>query len=303
MSSFLDNSKDIILDCVLTDYGRKLLAQGDGSFNIVKFAFGDDEIDYSLFDTASVSTTRDVDIMATPILEAMTNNAASMKSKLLTIATKNQLFLPVMKVQTSKPANNSGSFNFGYNGWVVSVESNFSNAATYNALTASNTPVGTNGILSSKDLSNVIRIDQGFDSSYTDNNTELSPDLMELEYNVMIDSRFGYLVNSSNGRAETSAIDDDMMATYKFTYSPNDSTYVTKVELKNDQKDDSTIAGTRGTKLRFSIRPSDTLTSDSYFSSYGITMGAFKVIKTVVKVVGANTGYSVDIPVAFAKKA
>ena len=41
---FLDNSGDIILDAVLTDTGRMRLAKGDGSFKIVKFALGDDEI-------------------------------------------------------------------------------------------------------------------------------------------------------------------------------------------------------------------------------------------------------------------
>ena len=39
---FLDNSGDIILDVVLTDLGRQLLAKGDGSFNVAKFALGDD---------------------------------------------------------------------------------------------------------------------------------------------------------------------------------------------------------------------------------------------------------------------
>ena len=46
---FLDNSGDIILDAVLTDAGRFRLAQGDGTFNIVKFALADDEINYSLY--------------------------------------------------------------------------------------------------------------------------------------------------------------------------------------------------------------------------------------------------------------
>ena len=41
-----DNSGDIILDVVLTDEGRKRLAKGDGSFEIVKFGCGDDEINY-----------------------------------------------------------------------------------------------------------------------------------------------------------------------------------------------------------------------------------------------------------------
>ena len=45
---FLDNSGDIILDVVLTDLGRMLLAKGDGSFNVTKLALSDDEIDYLL---------------------------------------------------------------------------------------------------------------------------------------------------------------------------------------------------------------------------------------------------------------
>ena len=48
---FLDNSGDIILDVVLTDHGRKELSKGDGSFKISKFALGDDEIDYALYNT------------------------------------------------------------------------------------------------------------------------------------------------------------------------------------------------------------------------------------------------------------
>ena len=48
--AFLDNSGDIILDAVLTDTGRMRLAKGDGSFKITKFAFGDDEINYELYD-------------------------------------------------------------------------------------------------------------------------------------------------------------------------------------------------------------------------------------------------------------
>ena len=51
--SFLDNSGDIILDAVLTDTGRRQLARGDGSFRIVKFAFGDDEINYELYATGA----------------------------------------------------------------------------------------------------------------------------------------------------------------------------------------------------------------------------------------------------------
>jgi len=79
---FLDNSGDIILDAVLTDTGRMRLAKGDGSFKIVKFALADDEINYELYNTnhASGSAYYDLEILQTPILEAFTDNAASMKS-------------------------------------------------------------------------------------------------------------------------------------------------------------------------------------------------------------------------------
>ncbi len=80
---FQDNSGDIILDVVLTDEGRRRLAKGDGSFSIVRFGLGDDEINYSLFNATASSALQDLSILQTPVLEAFTNNASSMKSKLI----------------------------------------------------------------------------------------------------------------------------------------------------------------------------------------------------------------------------
>ena len=46
---WLDNStNNIILDAVLTDFGRQALAKNNGSFNIVKYSLGDDEINYQI---------------------------------------------------------------------------------------------------------------------------------------------------------------------------------------------------------------------------------------------------------------
>ena len=95
---FLDNSGDIILDAVLTDTGRMRLAKGDGSFKITKFAFGDDEIDYSLFVAATGSAYQDLTIMQTPVFEAFTNNDSSMKSTLLSLTDENLLYLPVLEL-------------------------------------------------------------------------------------------------------------------------------------------------------------------------------------------------------------
>ena len=46
---FQDNSGDIILDMVLTDYGRQKLSKGNG-LEVTQFALGDEEINYRLFD-------------------------------------------------------------------------------------------------------------------------------------------------------------------------------------------------------------------------------------------------------------
>ncbi len=85
--AFQDNSGDIILDVVLTDEGRRRLARGDSSFSIVKFALGDDEINYELFNTGSSTALQDLSILQTPILEAFTNNTSLMKSKLISYQT------------------------------------------------------------------------------------------------------------------------------------------------------------------------------------------------------------------------
>ena len=85
--AFLDNSGDIILDAVLTDTGRFRLAKGDGSFKIVKFAFGDDEINYGNYNSAHASGSAyyDLEILQTPVLEAFTNNTSMLKSRLVTV--------------------------------------------------------------------------------------------------------------------------------------------------------------------------------------------------------------------------
>ena len=97
---FLDNSGDIILDAVLTDTGRLRLAQGDGSFKISKFALGDDEIDYSLYDRTPVSGTgyEDTRILQLPVFEAFTNNTTSLKNIVLSYADTSLLYLPVVKL-------------------------------------------------------------------------------------------------------------------------------------------------------------------------------------------------------------
>ena len=95
---FLDNSGDIILDAVLTDIGRKRMA--DGEFRIVKFALGDDEIDYSLYNAnhPSGSAYYDLEILQSPVMEAATKQASSIKYGLLSIPRTDLVYLPVLEL-------------------------------------------------------------------------------------------------------------------------------------------------------------------------------------------------------------
>ncbi len=45
----LDNTS-VTVDAILTKKGREKLAKGEGQFRITKFALGDDEVDYNLYD-------------------------------------------------------------------------------------------------------------------------------------------------------------------------------------------------------------------------------------------------------------
>jgi hypothetical protein len=84
---FLDNTS-ITVDAILTKKGRELLARGDGSFNITKFALADDEVDYNLWDTAhpNGSNYYGAVIENMPILEAFTDQNQVMRYKLITLS-------------------------------------------------------------------------------------------------------------------------------------------------------------------------------------------------------------------------
>lgn len=296
MASFLNNSGDIILDAVLTDYGRQLLAKGDGSFNVTKFAFGDDEIDYSLWDQNAVTSLKDTEIMATPILEAFTNNAASMKSKLLTIGIENLLYLPILKLNTNPFT--TGSFSGLFSGFVCPIDDETFD--TTNSLTGS---YKNAGLLMS---TNKIKIDQGIDSANLAKNKSLAqemPELYEKEYNIIIDDRLGRIAFEFGGGSEQPiSVDDDNMATYKV--SEAGGKFVTKIAIDDSS---NVINGFQGTRLQFSINPSQTIRNSNVLDRLGEQLNLngsepYRTVRTSVKVVGVTTGYSIEIPVLFADK-
>jgi len=83
--AYLDNST-ITVDAILTKKGREKLAAGQG-LNITKFALGDDEVDYSLYEAAHPkgSAYYDSAIRAIPITEASPDETQVLKYKLVTL--------------------------------------------------------------------------------------------------------------------------------------------------------------------------------------------------------------------------
>ena len=96
---YLDNSS-VTVDAVLTKLGRERLANGD--LDITKFALGDDEVDYSLYDTSHNlgSAYYGEAIEKMPVLEAFTNDTQTLKFRLVTLP-KNTQVLPVVSVAQS----------------------------------------------------------------------------------------------------------------------------------------------------------------------------------------------------------
>jgi hypothetical protein len=319
---FLDNSGDIILDVVLTDHGRKELSKGDGSFKITKFALGDEEIDYSLYDHthSSGSSYYDLEILQTPILEAFTDNAASMKSKLVTYENLDLLFLPIMKLSEIDRKNERYT---DPNTFVVAVD-RFTEG-TVDGVAAEN-GIGFNGanvrqgIIFGESIQNgdgtTIKVDQGLDTTQISYLNPIPADMMETGFVIQIDSRFGSIVDPQGNELKldekegTGYIDDDGIAYYTVLSSDN-TTAIT--QIPTDSQGASVIAGPRGVRLEFKIKASlDLQTSSFLFERLGGTdstkffdkSGAATdvlYIDSIIRVSGMNSGYSLDLPVRFVK--
>jgi hypothetical protein len=87
-------SNNIIIDAVLTDTGRAFLSKNDGSFSIVKFALGDDEVDYSTIKKYGRTIGKERIEKNTPVFEAQTHGNIALKYKLISASNANLLRLP-----------------------------------------------------------------------------------------------------------------------------------------------------------------------------------------------------------------
>lgn len=326
---FLDNSGNIILDAVLTDAGRERLAKGDGSFKIARFAFGDDEIDYSLYTPVTASGYQDLRILQLPIFEAFTNNISSLKSKLITYTSDTILHLPVVKLNTKSRYGAVSSSSPGpVGGYYVSVDA------------ATTTQVGDNqagyryaDAASVQSNASQVVFDQGLDSTELTLNylSDVSSEMLETEYMVEIDNRLLLLATPAGGNAiaAPTSIDDDHIASYMFSMESDAEYFAAQPGGANAMGANATVpyvitdAGPNGTQegsvigsqtrgvlgSRFLARLKSTLdveTGTQLFTDLGgtVTISAqnYRFIDTTMRVTGINTGYRVDVPLKLLKK-
>lgn len=314
--AFLDNSGDIILDAVLTDTGRMRLAKGDGSFKIAKFAVGDDEINYSIYDKGHTSGSAyfDLEVLKSPVFEAFTNNTSTMKSKLISIPRTNLLYLPELvlneKIASTKQ-NPKGYF-------LVAVDTDTENVIGQDTVGA------MKGASTTSTNSYQIFVDQGLNTSEISAGFTIDADLKETQYIIEIDNRLGSIITSGTDATAlpVSFIDDDQIASYYVTTaSPGLVVHDIPNALDTETSNTSAIAGPRGTRVAFRIKASLELNSSTFlFNQLGtsVTSGAsisrlgldsttasasaFLYIDANVRITGVTTGSRIDVPLRFLKK-
>jgi len=106
---YLDHStNNIIVDAVLTDIGREFLARNDGSFSIVKFALGDDEVDYTTIRKFGRTVGKEKVEKNTPVFEAQTNANLALKYRAVSVSNPNLVRVPRVTL-TSDGLDSTGS--------------------------------------------------------------------------------------------------------------------------------------------------------------------------------------------------
>jgi len=129
---FLDHSTNsIIVDAVLTDIGRKLLARNDGSFSIAKFSLGDDEVDYTTIQKYGRTGGKERIEKNTPVFEAQTNANIALKHPLISLSNPTLVRLPSVSLSSAGLSSDTLSMDTSTNSRrSISVEQTISSTIT-----------------------------------------------------------------------------------------------------------------------------------------------------------------------------
>jgi len=207
---YLDHStNNIILDAVLTDYGRQRLAAANSAFNISHYSLGDDEVDYRLVKKYGRTVGKEKIEKNTPIFEALTNPSIALKYKLigreLDGTSLSSVYLPVL---TSSPSTIS--------------------------LIQGTTPSVT------------VQIDLSYNKSTS---TGVPPQFAQGMYKIKVPDRFFYVDGAVGGTLTSpdlaqnliNAGDPNRIATYAFT-TTNSSTTTISFNVKYKNIDNTTLS-------------------------------------------------------------
>ena len=306
--AFLNNGGDIIVDAVLTDVGRQKLAQGGGNFQVTKFALGDAEIDYRLYNAnnPSGSAYYDLSILQTPIFEPTTYAASDLTSKLITLTDNNLLYLPALKLNQSQYTTLTPVLTIDSSTLALDLiaSDNFATLiSSYistslldgrinlpsNVANAANNLASSVAFRSSELVKRIVKVSQGFDNPLTNvslknNGTNQNPDLEETSFSIYVNRLF---LQVGDKNLETGTV-LPVFSTNVFNRTQTADVY--KVDVTNNQNffgDVETYnAGTVtnlatslnalsidqvGKELQFSLKISNILASNPsyYFSTFG----------------------------------
>jgi len=325
---FLDNSGDIILDAVLTDLGRKRMA--DGNFRITKFALGDDEIDYSLYNAnhPSGSAYYDLEILQSPVMEAATRQASSIKYGLLSITRTDLVYMPVLKVNEKTDSSLVKTGGIYY----LAV-----NAATHENLLANNANSSQKFLEpNTPSPSKVLVIETGLDTSQraptieNRNSSIVQTGLLDLNFEVKFDNRFvagimslvgGKFANTSddskdirlNNFASRPAVSSlDFIENYSTAMATGIANEAAKRGTDASGNNISAFTGPRGSATAMTFMPSLEINSEgtaspTYYTLYGktgasassLSLGGssnYDFIDTTVYIRGMASGTQLQIP-------
>jgi len=326
---FLDNSGDIILDAVLTDLGRKRMA--DGNFQITKFALGDDEIDYTLYNAnhPSGSAYYDLEILQSPVMEAPTKIPNAIKYGLLSITRNDLVYMPTLEVNEKLEGKSllkeGGVFYLAAN---AATHENLlsNNSGKSNRFLQPNTNSPTFAIV----VESGIASDQRQSTLENRNASIVQTGLLDLNFEVKFDNRFiagprtlvnGKLANDSDNNlqmrldtfaAQSGASSLDFIENYSTAMARGIPNEIARRGASATGENYSQFKGPRGSVTALTFSPSleinaEGITTPSYYTLYGragqsaSSLGlsgasTYDIIDTTVYVRGMASGTQLQIP-------
>ena len=333
--SFLDNSGDIILDAVLTETGRRRMAEGN--FKITKFALGDDEIDYSLYNKnhPSGSAYYDLEILQTPVFEAFTQVNAGINYGLLPVTAVDLLYLPTMKFNQ---LTLSGVNNISKNSGVFYVTDTSNDTGVISGTNISKTLKADNILhMTGQSDGDYVLIETGLDTGTAsvpngtaDNRQSflVANNLVDRNFRVYYDSRFIDIINGqirdTNNKFNNAGNDNALQASFSLeparavsdntigleNYVAANVSAVENLVVNNTSGNDtagilSVINGPRASVIALSVHAKPGLSAE--YTLYGgtttVDSKSVQYIDTTVYVQGLVSSAQIQIPIRIARLA